>query len=88
MTEYKTMSVDIREYTRVIVLKNRQYLVGRDMICRDLKWSPSPWEAWWTRDMDDARRLADRVGGVPVLFNPIVGETKELCQEERIDAAT
>ena len=70
------MCVDIRQYTRVIVRKDGEYLVGREMLSRKLKWSTSPWDAWWTRDMEDARKLADRIGGVMVLFNPVVGNVK------------
>ena len=70
------MCVDIRQYTRVIVRKDGEYLVGREMLSRKLKWSTSPWDAWWTRDMEDARKLATRIGGIVVLFNPVVGKVK------------
>ena len=70
------MCVDIRTYTRVIVRKDGEYLVGREMLSRKLKWSTSPWDAWWTRDMEDAREIALKTGGITVLFNPVVGETK------------
>ena len=72
------MSVDIRLYTRLIVRKNGEYLVGREMLSRQLKWNTSPYDAWWTRSIDDGRKLANRVGGTLVLFNPAIGETKDL----------
>lgn len=72
------MSVDIRQYTRVIIRKNNDYLVGRQMFSRQLKWSTSPWDAWWTRDVEVARNVARATGGTAVLFNPVVGRTAVL----------
>ena len=72
------MRVDIRSYTRVIIRKDGEYLVGREMLGKTLKWSTSPWDAWWTRDMETARKMAKELGGIAVLFNPIIGKTKVL----------
>ena len=76
MKENTAMSVDIRTYTRVIIIKNREYLVGREVFSRELKWSTSPWDAWWTRNVEDAAKVANSVSGMLVLFNPVIGETK------------
>ena len=71
-------SSDIRHYTRVIVWKNGEYLQCNSKIRGGLVWSTSPWDAWWTRNADDAREVAKLLGGVPVLFNPVVGRTEIL----------
>lgn len=69
------MSVDIRMYTRVIIRKNGEYLQCRDVQCKSLIWSNSPYHAWWTRNKDDAMDVARKTGGVMVLFNPVAGRT-------------
>lgn len=69
------MNVDIRQYTRVIIRKNNVYLQGRSSLCGNLVWSTSPWDAWWTRNAEDARNIARVIGGIPVLFNPISKRT-------------
>ena len=68
------MSVDIRKYTRVIIRKNNEYLIGKDGVRDVLKWGDSPWDAWWTRDAEEARAVAKRTGGVAMLFNPVIGK--------------
>ena len=69
------MCVDIRIYTRVIIKKNRNYLQCKSCVNGKLVWSCSPWDAWWTRNVSDARDIAIKTGGIPVLFNPVVGRT-------------
>lgn len=63
--------MDIRLYTCVIIRKNGEYLVGRILGTGDLRWSTSPHDAWRTRNRDDAQKLARRVGGITMLFNPV-----------------
>ena len=58
----------------LIVRKDDIYLVGTIMYSMDLRWSRSPWDAWRTRDAQNAIRVARRVGGSLVFFNPITGE--------------
>lgn len=72
------MSVDIRQYTRVIVRKNGYYLQCMSSMFDGAVWSTSPYHAWWTRDMEDARDVALKTGGIMVLFNPVIGRTKVL----------
>lgn len=72
------MSVDIRKYTRVIVQKNGQYLFCVSEFTKEPEWRTSPWDAWWTRKADIGRSVADRIGGVPMLFNPAIGKVKTL----------
>lgn len=74
MTEAEEM--DVREKSCVIIRRGNEYLVGKVVFSNELRWSISKWDAWNTRDMRKARKIAERVGGVPVLFNPIVGVTK------------
>lgn len=70
--------MDIRRETCLIIRRENEYLVGRVIYTGELRWSLSPWDAWRTRDIEAARRVAGRVGGVPVLFNPIAGQMKEV----------
>lgn len=72
------MSVDIRQYTRVIVRKNGLFLQGKEMFSNRLIWNNSPYMAWSTRDARQARNIARRTGGVAMLFNPVIGKTKVL----------
>lgn len=70
--------MDVREKSCVIIRRGNEYMVGKIVFSNELRWSISKWDAWNTRDMRKARKIAERVGGVPVLFNPIVGVTKEV----------
>lgn len=72
------MKDDIRKKTCVIVRKNGEYLVGRILYSQDLRWSGSPYEAWRTRDRGKAEEVARKVGGITVLFNPIVKQMRVL----------
>lgn len=72
------MKDDIRKKTCVIVRKNGEYLVGRILYSQDLRWSGSPYEAWRTRDRGKAEDVARKVGGITVLFNPIVKQMRVL----------
>ena len=62
----------------MIVERNGQYLVGRILGSKDLRWSISPYDAWMTRDVRAAKNVAKLTGGVTVLFNPIVKQMKVL----------
>ena len=68
--------MDIRKQTCIVIRRNGSYLVGKDMIRPSLKWSCSIYEAWRTRDMEKARKVAMATGGIMVLFNPVVNQTK------------
>ena len=68
------MSVDIRQYTRVIIRKNSEFLQCKSALHGGLVWSTSPWDAWWTRNADDARKVAMETGGIAMLFNPVIGK--------------
>ena len=56
--------------------EGREYLIGTILYSTDLRWSRSPYDAWRTRRKEDAERVAGKVGGEMVLFNPIVKQMK------------
>lgn len=67
---------DIRKLTCIVIRKNGEYLVGRQLGGGGLKWSWSIYEAWRTRDRKEAEAVARATGGVMVLFNPVVNQKK------------
>ena len=69
--------MDIRLYTGLIIRKDGEYLVCRDPFGH-LKWSNSPWSAWSTRIIANARSVAEKVGGEIMLFNPVAGKVMTL----------
>ena len=66
----------LRKETCIIIRKHGEYLVGSILYAEDMRWSGSPYDAWRTRDRDEARDVARETGGVMVLFNPIIGKTQ------------
>ncbi len=69
--------MDIRRKTCLIVEKDGRYLQCVDFT-HTVLWCDSPWAAWRTRSREDAGRVSDLLGGEPVLFNPVVGQTARL----------
>ena len=49
---------NIRRCTWLIIKRGPEYLVGRILGTNDLKWSTSPWDAWRTRDREEAEDFA------------------------------
>ena len=72
------MKDDVRRATRLIIRKNGEYMVGRILYSRELRWSTSPNDAWWTRDMEKAEDMARKLGGIVVMYNPVVGQIRVL----------
>ena len=70
------MKDDIRKKTCIVIRKNGEYLVGYIVFTDELRWSDSPYDAWKTRNKEKAAEVARKVGGVMVLFNPIVNQRK------------
>ena len=70
--------MNIRECTGIIIEKDGEYLVGTILFSTDLRWSRSPWDAWITRKRENAEKVADKVSGRRVLFNPVAGQLKEM----------
>ena len=77
------MSVNIREYTRVIIEKDGQYLFCVSTLTKTPEWRDSPYDAWFTRKMFIARKVAALFSARPVLFNPVVGITAEVDSADR-----
>lgn len=69
--------MDCRQYTNLIIKKDGEYLVGVIAGTRILRWSNSPYDAWITREPENAARVSDLVGGQIMLFNPVVGQIRE-----------
>ena len=72
---------ELRRKTCIIIRKNGEFLVGNVMGTRELRWSIYAFEAWRTRDREQARRVARITGGILVLFNPVTGKTKVMGPE-------
>lgn len=70
------MKDDIRRKTRLIIRRGNEYLVGRVVYSTELRWSTSPYDAWMTRNMEAARRVAEKVGGEIWMFNPPAGQKR------------
>ena len=70
--------MNIRTKTQVIIKRGTEFLVGTILYSTDLRWSGSPWDAWGTRDMEKAEKVARRTGGDLWLFNPIAGQLREV----------
>lgn len=70
--------MDARCYTGIIIEKNGEFLVGTVLFSKELRWSNSPYDAWITRQRDKALLVADKVEGRRLLFNPVVGQIKEM----------
>lgn len=69
--------MDIRAETCLVIRRGGEYLVGKIMGGPDLKWSTSPWDAWRTRDREDAEDVARATGGDIWLFNPVAAQIRE-----------
>lgn len=72
------MKDDVRKATRLIIRKNGEYMVGRILYSQELRWSTSPNDAWWTRDMEKAEDMARKLGGIVVMYNPVVNQIRVL----------
>ena len=71
---------DIRTKTCIIIRKNSEFLVGYIVYSDELRWSVSPYDAWKTRRKENAQAVAHIVGGDLWLFNPIVGQLREITK--------
>lgn len=69
---------EIRKQTRIIIKKDGEYLVGCILWSTDLRWSSSPYDAWWTRSRIKAECVAGVTGGELWAFNPITGKRRRL----------
>lgn len=69
---------EIRRKTCIIISRNRRFLKGLSRLTGEVEWTWSAYEAWRTRDREEAENVARATGGVMVLFNPIVNVKKVL----------
>ena len=69
--------MDIRGETALIIRKDGEFLVGKNIFLNELRWSRSPWDAWKTRIRANARSIAEKTGGEIMLFNPVAGQLRE-----------
>lgn len=67
---------ELRRQTCIIIRKHGEYLMGASIWTSEPRWCASMYDAWRTRNKEAAKRMARPTGGVMVLFNPIVGQTK------------
>ena len=70
--------MNIRLATGLIIEKDGEYLVACQIGTRRLIWSKSPWDAWITREREDAKRVIAVTGGQLTLFNPVAGQIRRL----------
>ena len=74
--------MNVRRCTVLIVKRGSQFLVGRIPYSTELRWSTSPYDAWKTREREAAQKVARIVGGDLWLFNPVVGQIREISEAE------
>lgn len=69
--------MEIREATRLVIKRGNEYLVGLIIGGPELRWSLSAYDAWWTRNPEEAQMVAKKTGGDVWLFNPVAGQLRE-----------
>lgn len=72
------MRTDPRSKTCVIIRRNGEYLAGRILGSKELRWSIYAHEAVRTRDRAKAEEIAKKLGGITMLYNPITMELRVL----------
>lgn len=78
------MNNEIRKATAIIIKRGAEFLVGRIPYSTELRWSRSPYDAWRTRSRESAKKVARLTGGDQWLFNPIVGQLREVKHDADI----
>lgn len=69
--------MNIRRRTVLIIRRGSEFLVGKILYSSEYRWSASPWDAWTTRDWEEADGIAHLTGGDLWLWNPIAGQLRE-----------
>lgn len=67
----KDTEMDAMGCIGIIIEKDGEFLVGMGM--HQLRWSNSPYDAWITRKREQAEKVAEKVNGRKMIFNPITG---------------
>jgi hypothetical protein len=70
--------MNIRRHTCLIIRRGPEFLVGRILYSTEYRWSRSPWDAWQTRNREEAEAEARKEGGDLWLFNPVAGQLREV----------
>lgn len=70
------MKPDIRKETGLIIGNGSEFLIGRCIVTKQLRWSISPYDAWKTRIRAQALSVAEKTGCEVFLFNPVVGQLR------------
>ena len=76
--------MNIRLKTCLIVRRDGKYLRCRNQITHMLDWSISPYEAWRTRNKEEALKVASKVGGTLCLFNPIASQIMKYERRQKV----
>ena len=72
-------SVDVRMSTVIVIRKDGKYLSRMGTaLTGGVTWDQHLSNAWRTRIKANAIAVAQRYGGEPVLYNNIVGKTKDM----------
>ena len=69
--------MDIRKRTKLIVKRGNQFLVALTSITKQPKWSVSPYDAWGTKELLKAKKVAEYFNAKIYMFNPCVGMMRE-----------
>ena len=67
----------LKQATVLIVRRGADFLVASIPYSMEFRWSRSAYDAWNTRSAEEARKVADLLGGDLWLFNSITGELRE-----------
>jgi hypothetical protein len=70
---------ELRKQTCLIIENQGKFLVGFNGF--SLRWTESYSDAWRTRDIETAKKVADRFGGSIMLFNPVVRQLRKYREE-------
>lgn len=74
--------MNIRTATTLIIRRGTDFLVGKILFSTEFRWSDSPYDAWSTRNREQAERVARITGGDLWLFNPVAGQLREVKRNE------
>lgn len=67
----------LRRKTCLVIRRNGEYLVALSSMVKAPKWSENVYDAWQTRRIEDAQKVASKMGGTIWMFNPVVGQLRE-----------
>ena len=65
-----------RRRTALIVKRGAVFLVGKIPYSHEYRWSNSAYDAWWTRNIEEAKGVAHQLGGDLWLFNAPTGQLR------------